>query len=43
VKGKPAPFGLHILMQESNSIKIKNMVDNITSGLIAPVEIVAQK
>ena len=39
----PAPLGLHILMQESTANKIKNMIDNITNDLIAPVEIIAQK
>jgi ubiquinone/menaquinone biosynthesis C-methylase UbiE len=37
------PLGLHILMQESTSTKIKNMVDNIAGGYIAPVEIIAHK
>ena len=39
----PPPLGIHILMQESTSTKIKNMIDNITEGYIAPVEIIAQK
>ncbi len=41
--GGPPPFGLHILMQDSTPTKIKNMVDGIADGLIAPVEIIAQK
>lgn len=41
--GGPPPLGLHTLMQESTSIKIKNMIDNITEGYVAPVEIIAQK
>jgi ubiquinone/menaquinone biosynthesis C-methylase UbiE len=41
--GGPPPLGLHVLMQESTAIKIKNMVENITAGLIAPVEIIVQK
>lgn len=41
--GDPLPLGLHILMQESTAEKIKNMIDNIASGCIAPVEIIAQK
>ena len=41
--GGPAPLGLHILMKDSTSIKIKNMIDNITAGYIAPVEIIAHK
>jgi len=41
--GGPPPLGLHTLMQESTSNKIRNMVDNIANDLIAPVEIIAQK
>ncbi len=41
--GRPPPLGLHILMQQSTAAKIKNMADNITADLIAPVEIIAQK
>lgn len=41
--GGPPPLGLHTLMQESTAEKIKNMIDNISSGHIAPVEIIAQK
>ncbi|MCP3689764.1 MAG: SAM-dependent methyltransferase, partial [Gammaproteobacteria bacterium] len=38
----PTP-GLNILMQQSSALKTKNLVENITNGLIAPVEIIAQK
>jgi len=41
--GGPPPLGLHILMQASTAPKIKNMVDNIASGLIAPVEMIIHK
>lgn len=41
--GGPPPFGLHLLMRESTPTKVKNMVDGIAAGLIAPVEIIAQK
>jgi len=41
--GGPAPLGLHTLMQQSSAIKIKNMSTNIQAGLVAPVEIIAQK
>lgn len=41
--GGPPPLGLHTLMQQSSSNKIKNMVDNIADHLIAPVEIIIQK
>ncbi|WP_163834849.1 class I SAM-dependent methyltransferase [Spartinivicinus ruber] len=41
--GGPPPLGLHTLMKESTSIKIKNMIGNITADYIAPVEIIAHK
>lgn len=41
--GGPPPLGLHTLMKESTPIKLKNMIDNIASDLIAPVEIIIQK
>jgi len=41
--GGPPPLGLHTLMQESTAEKIKNMIDNIKEGLIAPIEIIARK
>ncbi len=41
--GGPHSLGLHTLMQESTSTKIKNMIDNIAEGYIAPVEIIARK
>lgn len=34
-------IGLHILMEESTAVKIKNMIENIMAGHIAPVEIIA--
>jgi ubiquinone/menaquinone biosynthesis C-methylase UbiE len=37
------PIGLHLLMQESAPVKVQNMIDNIGRGVIAPVEIIAQK
>ena len=39
----PAPLGLHILMGDTAPRKIANMVANIASGIVAPVEIVARK
>ena len=42
VKKRPA-LGLHILMGETAGIKVQNMVKNIASGKIAPVELVARK
>ena len=39
----PPPLGLHILMGETAPLKIKNMIENISTGRIAPVEIIAEK
>jgi len=36
-------LGTHILMGESSVVKSKNLLENITAGHIAPVEIIAQK
>ncbi|NIP30455.1 MAG: methyltransferase domain-containing protein [Candidatus Dadabacteria bacterium] len=41
--GGPPPLGLHILMQESTSTKVKNMIKNIEEGYVAPYEIIAYK
>ena len=41
--GGPPPLGLHTLMQESTAVKVKNMIHNIETDLIAPVEIIARK
>lgn len=41
--GGPPPLGLHTLMQESTAVKLNNMIDNITEGYIAPIEIIANK
>ncbi|MDJ0942569.1 MAG: methyltransferase domain-containing protein [Kiloniellales bacterium] len=41
--GGPPPLGLHVLMGASGAEKIKNMVENIGAGRIAPVEIIARK
>ncbi len=40
--GSP-PLGLHILMGETASVKVRNMIENISRNLIAPVEIIAEK
>jgi ubiquinone/menaquinone biosynthesis C-methylase UbiE len=42
-QGGPPPLGLHILMKASARVKVKNLSANITAGLVAPVEIIAQK
>lgn len=39
----PPPLGLHILMGSTAPLKVKNMIDNISRNIIAPVEIVAEK
>ena len=41
--GGPPPLGLHTLMGETTARKVKNMVENITNDLIAPVEIIVHK
>ncbi len=41
--GGPPPLGLHVLIGPSGAEKIKNMVENIGAGRIAPVEIIARK
>ena len=41
--GGPPLLGTHILMGESSAIKSKNLLENITAGNLAPVEIIAQK
>lgn len=41
--GGPPPLGLHILMGDTAPRKIENMIDNISRGLLGPVEILATK
>jgi ubiquinone/menaquinone biosynthesis C-methylase UbiE len=41
--GGPPPLGLHILMGRNAADKIRNMIANISTGLIAPVEMIARK
>ena len=41
--GAPPPLGLHVLMAASTPVKVKNMIENLVAGLIAPVEIIARK
>ncbi len=36
-------LGLHTLMQETTAEKIKNMVDNISCELLAPIELIIKK
>ena len=39
----PPPLGLHILMRDTAAEKIKNMIENVSQNLIAPVELIAEK
>ncbi len=39
----PAPLGTHIVMGETAGLKVKNMLDNVTAGILAPVEMIARK
>jgi SAM-dependent methyltransferase len=41
--GGPPPLGLHVLMGRNAPDKIQNMIQNITNGRIAPVELIARK
>jgi SAM-dependent methyltransferase len=41
--GGPPPLGIHVLMGPSTAGKIGNVVENIASGRVAPVEIIARK
>ena len=38
----PPPLGLHILMGDTAPVKMKNMIENISRNLVAPVEIIAE-
>ena len=39
----PPPLGLHVLMGETRAEKVRNMISNISNGLIAPVEMIGRK
>lgn len=39
----PPPLGIHILMGDTAPVKVKNMIENIATGRVAPVEIIAWK
>ncbi len=41
--GGPPPLGLHILMGATAPLKVQNMLDNISAGRIAPVEMIGRK
>lgn len=38
-----SPLGLHILMGDSASEKVKNMIENVSQNRVAPVDIVAER
>jgi ubiquinone/menaquinone biosynthesis C-methylase UbiE len=40
--GGPAPLGLHIVMGASAAQKVKNMIGDISAGLIAPTEMICR-
>jgi len=37
------PLGLHVLMGSSAPAKVQNMIENISRGCIAPIELIARK
>lgn len=41
--GRPPPLGLHLLMQSTTPIKIKNMIENITNDCLSPIELIAKR
>ncbi len=41
--GGPPPLSIHIVMGETAAQKVKNMLDNVAAGIIAPVEMIARK
>lgn len=38
-----SPLGLHLLMGDSAPVKVRNMIDNVAAGRVAPFEIIAEK
>jgi hypothetical protein len=41
--GGPPPLGLHILMGRNTPDKVQNMIQAVSNGRIAPVELIARK
>ena len=41
--GGPPPLGLHVLIGRNAPDKIQNMIQNVVSGHVAPVELIARK
>ena len=40
--GGPPPLGLHLVMGKNTRDKVRNLIDDVTSGRIAPVEMIAR-
>ncbi len=40
---RPTPLGLHTLMGERRPAQVRNMIEGITTGRIAPVELITRK
>ena len=38
-----APLGLHVLMGNTAPEKVRNMIDNVSQRLVAPVELIVEK
>lgn len=38
----PPPLGLHLLMGQNTREKVRNMIENVSEGRLAPVEIIAR-
>jgi ubiquinone/menaquinone biosynthesis C-methylase UbiE len=41
--GGPPPLGIHLVMGKTASAKVANMVEAITRGVVAPVQMIARK
>lgn len=41
--GAAGPLGLHTLMGDRREFQVRNMIENITNGYIAPIEIIARR
>ena len=41
--GTPPPLGVHIAMGDTAPVKVRNMVENIAAGRVAPVEVIAKR
>jgi hypothetical protein len=39
----PPPLGLHVVMGKNTLEKMQNMINHISKGRIAPVELIASK